>query len=296
LGPTIEELRRAAARSLALLILGPTGSGKEVAARAYHAEARPRGPFVAVNVASLSDELFEAEFFGSVPGAFTGARTRLGAFRAAHGGVLFLDEVGSLSPRHFSTLQRALQEGEVRPVGSDRVERVDVLVVAATERPLPEWVREGRFEASLYNRLRQALVELPPLSARRADIPALAAALLARDRRLEADATALDVEVLEWLALQSWPHQVRQLRHVLLAASSPDRPIPTLIELTPALGAWNPTGGGRAEPSQASLLEALQRSAGNKSAAARALGIDRSTLYRRMRREASGRAGVPSES
>ncbi len=297
LGAAIEELRRAAQRGLSLLILGPSGSGKEVAARAYHAEARPSGPFVAVNVAALPDDLFEAELFGVVPGAFTGARSREGAFRAAEGGVLFLDEVGSLPPRHYSTLQRALQEGEVRPVGSDRVVLVDVLVVAATDRPLSDWVREGRFEASLYNRLRQALVELPPLHERRADIPALTSALLARAHGAATgthsrEALSLDtlgVEALELLLLEPWPHHVRQLRHVLAAAAGAGHAVPTLAELDRALEGWRASALELDEEPEVArkVREALARAGGNKAAAARALGIDRSTLYRRLRRDGS---------
>lgn len=293
LGAAVEELRRAAQRSLSLLILGPSGSGKEVAARAYHAEARPSGPFVAVNLAALPDDLFEAELFGVVPGAFTGARAREGAFRAAEGGVLFLDEVGSLPPRHYSTLQRALQEGEVRPVGSDRVQQVDVLVVAATDRPLSDWVREGRFEASLYNRLRQVLVELPPLHERRADIPALASALLARAGAAPAGTRScdaldgLEVEALELLLLEPWPHHVRQLRHVLAAASGSRHAAPTLSELDRALQGWRTSALELDEEPEVAreVRQALARAGGNKAAAARALGIDRSTLYRRLRRD-----------
>lgn len=287
LAPVIRELQRAARRQLGLLVLGPTGTGKEVVARAYHRATRPEGPFVAVNVAALPAELFEAEMFGAVAGAFTGARPRRGAFRSAHGGVLFLDEIGSLPPRFFSTLQRALQEGEVRAVGSDRAERVDVLVVAATEKPLREEVRAGRFEASLYNRLRHAEVELPRLSNRAEDLPDLIRVLLSRAHGVEPSSIELDVESLELLARQPWPHNVRQLDHVLRASTSASQPVPRLADLERALEGWHApedVSGVHADVEAMQLRALLAQHGGNKAAVARALGIDRTTLYRRLRR------------
>lgn len=170
------QARRAAQSLSPVLLLGETGTGKELLAHAIHAaSARSGGPFVTVNIAAVPDALLEAEFFGVAPGAFTGAdrKPRDGKFRLADGGTLFLDEIGDMPLNLQAKLLRALQEGEIEPLGSNQLVRFDVRVVAATSRDLPQMVRDGRFREDLFYRLHVLPIRVPPLRERRRDIPAL---------------------------------------------------------------------------------------------------------------------------
>ncbi|MEK9803441.1 MAG: sigma 54-interacting transcriptional regulator, partial [Curvibacter sp.] len=207
--------RRAAQSASPVLLLGETGTGKELLAHAIHAvSARASGPFVTVNIAAVPDTLLEAEFFGVAPGAYTGAdrKGRDGKLKLADGGTLFLDEIGDMPP--------GLQEGEFEPLGSNRLLRFEAKVIAATSRDLGQLVREGRFREDLYYRLNVLPIRVPPLRERRADIPALVEALgeeLAQRSGLpqpEYTADALDL-----LAAQRWRGNVRELRNVLEQAS-----------------------------------------------------------------------------
>ena len=172
--------RRAARAASPVLILGETGTGKELLAHAIHA-ASPRagGPFVAVNIAAVPETLLEAEFFGVAPGAYTGAerKGRSGKFELAQGGTLFLDEIGDMSPALQSKLLRALQEKEIEPVGSNRLINVDVRIIAATSRDLPREIEAGRFRADLFYRLNVITLDVPPLRDRLDDLPFIAEAL-----------------------------------------------------------------------------------------------------------------------
>src|SRR5512133_3718793 len=175
------QARRAALSTSPVLLLGETGTGKELLAHAIHAaSARAAGPLVSINIAAVPDTLLEAEFFGVAPGAYTGAdrKGRVGKFKLADGGTLFLDEIGDMPPSLQPTLLRALQEGEIEPLVSNKVVRVDVRVIAATSRDLAAMVADGRFRADLYYRLNVLPIRLPPLRERLADIEALAEALL----------------------------------------------------------------------------------------------------------------------
>jgi len=213
---TLGLLRKVAPTSATVLLLGETGTGKELAARTLHAlSPRAEGPFYAINCGALSEPLLLSELFGHKAGAFTGARAdHAGAFEAARGGTLLLDELGEISPAAQVSLLRALQEGEVTPVGSTRPVRVDVRLVAATHKDLEEEVRAGRFRQDLYYRLAVFPVPLPPLRARPDDIPLLAARFLeVAVRRYGVSARGFSPDALAALCACRWPGNVRQLEH-----------------------------------------------------------------------------------
>jgi DNA-binding NtrC family response regulator len=200
------------------LIVGPTGTGKEVVARALHDRGQPTGvPFVVVHCGALPDTLAEDELFGHTRGAFTGARdARSGLIRAANGGTLFLDEVDSLSPRVQAMLLRFLESNEYRSVGSDRVERVTAWVIAATNRDLTEAARLGEFRLDLLYRLEVMLISLPPLHARGDDVELLARHFL---RELVGPRRSFTPEALRVLRSYSWPGNVRELKHCIERAA-----------------------------------------------------------------------------
>lgn len=204
-----------------VLITGPSGSGKEVVARFLHANSgRGRSSFISINCGALPESLAESELFGHEVGAFTGAsRRHRGVFERAHRGTLFLDEVGELPPSLQVKLLRTLQERELTRVGGEATIRVDVRVVAATNRPLREMVAEGRFREDLFFRLSVFPLCVPPLAARQEDVPALVEDLLAElSRRLGRPPPALDEGAMSWLQRQPWPGNVRELANVLEAA------------------------------------------------------------------------------
>jgi DNA-binding NtrC family response regulator len=206
-------LELAAQRDITVLVEGETGTGKELVARALHDEGpRRKGPFVAVDCGALPESLLESELFGHVRGAFTGAsHPRLGAFSRAHGGTIFLDELGSVSPAVQSRLLRVIEAREVRPVGSDAPRAVDVRVVAASRHDLAAQVADGSFRADLYYRLSVLRVPLPPLRARREDIAPIAAELL-RLRGLEGPVEGPSLDLLHG---HDWPGNARELRNVI---------------------------------------------------------------------------------
>ena len=221
-GPAMAELRalieRIATPKTTVLIIGESGTGKELVAKAIH-DASPRRSkrFVAINCAAIPANLLESELFGHVKGAFTDAsRDRSGLFEDADGGTLFLDEVGELPLPLQSKLLRALQEGEVRPIGGSASIKVDVRVIAATLRDLPAEIEAGRFREDLYYRLAVVPVELPPLRERAEDIPQLARFFLARHAlRHGRPEIALTDDAAEALAAQPWPGNVRELENIL---------------------------------------------------------------------------------
>ena len=233
--------RRVAQIDSTVLLLGETGTGKELLAHAIHAaSARARRPFVGVNIAAVPENLLEAEFFGVAPGAYTGAdrRGREGKFKLAHRGTLFLDEIGDMPLALQSKLLRVLQEQEVEPLGSNRVESVDVRVIAATSRDLAAMVRAGQFRADLYYRLNVLPIRLPALRERLADLEPLAEAL-SDDiaRRSGLPHKSLSGDAIDLLARQPWPGNIRELRNVLEQASlMTDALVLTAEHLRPALG------------------------------------------------------------
>jgi transcriptional regulator of acetoin/glycerol metabolism len=281
----------AAGNDLPVLLIGESGVGKEVVAQAIHAaSARAERPFVAVNCAALPPELLESELFGYVAGAFTGARRdgAAGRFEAAHGGTVFLDEIGELSHSAQAALLRVLQEGEVTRVGATTPRRIDVRVIAATQQGPGEAVKQGRLRKDLYYRLAVLPCELPPLRARRQDVPLLVERFL-DDAAVELGAARprIDGEALALLARYDWPGNVRELKNLMrrLVATTIGTigraalPAELLAAIRDGDGDDDRGGDGGRER----LLAALA-SARTISDAARALGIGRSTLYRQMTR------------
>ncbi|MBQ0930574.1 sigma-54 interaction domain-containing protein [Ideonella alba] len=307
--PSVLELkrlaRRAAASDATVLLLGETGTGKELLAQAIH-NAGPRAarPFVGVNIAAVPDTLLEAEFFGVAPGAYTGAerKGRPGKFQLAEGGTLFLDEIGDMPLPLQAKLLRVLQEQEVEPLGSNTVVALDVRVIAATSRDLPAMVAAGQFRADLYYRLHVLPIRVPALRERLDDLDALAEHLLDDIARRDGlPPRSLAADALDWLARHDWPGNIRELRNLLeqaslvsderllgarhlrpLLAVDESRPLPTTVRGpdTPADGQSLPAAVAALE--QRLITEALQATGGNKLAAARRLGIARATLYEKL--------------
>jgi transcriptional regulator with AAA-type ATPase domain len=268
-----------------VLIRGETGVGKEHVARALHDRgARSGGPFVAFNAGGLTRELVESELFGHARGAFTGAvQAHRGAFEQAHGGTLFLDEVAELAPEMQTRLLRVLETWGVRRVGSEVERPVDVRLVCATHRDLGAMAREGRFRSDLYYRIHRLVLDVPPLRSRLDDVEPLARHFLAQ-MRPELGFRELHAEALQRLRSHPWPGNVRQLRNVLEhAAVDSDGASITLAAIDRALRRIGDCLDSR--PSAGALREALEHYGGNVSAAARALGIPRSTLRDRLKSE-----------
>jgi DNA-binding NtrC family response regulator len=260
-----------------VLITGPNGSGKEVLADIIQANsAHAQGPYFKVNLGALPHELMEAELFGTEAGAFTGARTRAGRFEAADQGTLFLDELGTLSGSGQAKLLRVLQTGEFERLGSNHTRRARVRVIAATNAPLRQGMREGTFREDLYYRLNVIELAVPALHARRADILPLARHFLSPGFQLGADAEAA-------LMAYAWPGNVRELQNAIRRACllSGDR-----IVSAPALALPERRAPAEPEPEfdRATLEQALARAQGVVAQAARELGLSRQALYRRMER------------
>jgi len=282
-------IRDVADSSVPVMILGESGTGKELVARAIHTVgSRKRANFVPVNCAALPDGLLESELFGHVKGAFTGAvRDRKGRFELAHGGTIFLDEIGELSQSMQVKLLRVLQEGSFERVGSEATVRVDARVVCATNKDLEQEVREGRFREDLFYRLCVVPIRVPPLRDRMSDLPLLVEHILEGSAVVERQPQAnVSPGYLGLLAGHSWPGNVRELQNVLhygLVRSRGER-----LEVTHAppslLGIRTRTTSkvGRKPRAMAGqdVLAALRETGGNRSQAAKVLGISRATLYR----------------
>jgi transcriptional regulator with PAS, ATPase and Fis domain len=292
------QARRAAQLDATILLLGETGTGKELLAHAIHA-ASPRAakPFVAVNVAAVPENLMEAEFFGAAPGAYTGAerKGREGKFKLADGGTLFLDEVGDMPLGVQAKLLRALQEQEIEPLGSNTVVRLDVRVIAATSGNLEALVRAGRFRSDLYYRLNVLTIKLPALRERLEDLDPLCELILAQiAERTGMPQREISSEALAALATHEWPGNIRELRNVLeKAVMSTERRRLEAQDLTGVLpslgrpealapGATHTLARAVAEAERAAILAALEGARGNKSLAAQRLGISRATLYEKL--------------
>ncbi len=292
-----EMLPRVARSGLPVVVLGETGTGKELVARAIHAlSARAAQGFVAQNCGATPDTLIESEFFGHTRGAFTGAvADRAGLFESAAGGTLFLDEIGDASALLQMKLLRVLQEGEARRVGDTRLRRVDVRVVSATHRSLEEAVAGGRFRADLFFRLNAVRVSLPPLRERGDDVLVLARHFLAgAAAQLGQEPPVPDPALVDHLRSYAWPGNVRELAnacayavHVGGAREQADLSHWPETPSMPGPGARPVTAGLHAETralEERRLREALQRTCGNKSQAARALGLSRQGLLKKLRR------------
>jgi len=311
------QARRVAQTDSTVLLLGETGTGKELLAHAIHAASmRASRPFVGVNIAAVPDTLLEAEFFGVAPGAYTGAdrKGRDGKFKLADGGTLFLDEIGDMPLALQSKLLRVLQEQEVEPLGSNAVQHVDVRIIAATSRDLHAMVAAGSFRADLFYRLNVLPLRLPALRERMGDLEALVETL-AEDiaRRSGLPHKGLTADALDLLARQTWPGNIRELRNVLEQATlmtddlvldavhfkslmSGEARSPAAIERRAPVRAIAHLGAAAntapatvrplpqaiAELEARAIREALAATGGNKLAASRLLGISRATLYEKL--------------
>jgi sigma-54 dependent transcriptional regulator, acetoin dehydrogenase operon transcriptional activator AcoR len=291
---TLRIAARAAASDESVLITGPTGTGKELVATAIHRSSRRANkPLVCVNCAALPRELIESELLGYEPGAFTGARRegKPGRFELADSGTLFLDEIGELPLDVQSKLLRVLEERAVFRVGGSRPRPIDVRIVAATNRDLVQALAAGEFRADLYYRLDVIKIDLPPLRARGTDVLDLARSFLeTMCRQAGRQPLRLRPEIEELLLRYSWPGNVRELRNVaarLVALVDGDQV--GLEDLPASLRAESETSSPLRECSLHTIEDDLIRRSvaahlGNISQAARQLGIDRSTIYRRLRR------------
>ena len=288
------ELARTAAKSNStVLILGGSGTGKELLARAIHAESlRREGPFVGVSCAALTESLLESELFGHEKGAFTGAvGSARGKFEIAAGGTLFLDEIGDISPKLQLDLLRVLDAREFRRVGGSQVIKTDARIIAATNRDLKKLVDSGSFREDLYYRLNVIPVTLPPLRERKEDIPLLAEHFLAQFRtEMRKPLESLSGEALEMLMAYDWPGNVRELRNVLERGAVLARG-PILTPLGLELGAPATSAGGPGEPADSlreverrHIMGTLKQHHWNITRSAKALGIDRVTLYNKIKR------------
>jgi PAS domain S-box-containing protein len=292
--PVLDVLPRIAESESTILLEGETGTGKELVARAIHGlSARRNGPFVAVNCGALPDTLLESELFGYKAGAFTGAtRDKPGRFALARGGTLFLDEIGEVSPALQVRLLRVLQERQFEPLGATRTEEAHVRVIAATNRDLATLVESGAFRQDLYYRIKVMKLDLPPLRQRREDIPLLVQHFIAvfnavQNKRV----TGVSPDVLGVLTAHDYPGNVRELQNIIEHAFVLLKE--GQIELEHLPGELVPVSlhhaGGRKMIETVKALEvqaireALERNGGNRLAAARELGMHKSTLFRKVR-------------
>ncbi len=288
----VDNLRQAARSTIGVLLLGESGVGKELAAHFVHEEsARADRAFLAIDCASLSESLFESEFFGHERGSFTGCIGRKkGLFETADGGTLFLDEIGELPLSMQAKLLRVLETGEFRRLGGRATIRADVRVVAATNRDLPAMVARGTFREDLYYRLACITIRLPSLRDRRSDVPALAEALIARINRATGKNMCLTGDALEWLMRYDFPGNVRELRNMLerAAALAPGDTIDTgLLDTAPArLNASPPSRTALSMNAvEADYIRRLLREHdGNRRKVAQILDMSERTVYRKIRR------------
>ncbi|MFV2065618.1 MAG: sigma-54-dependent transcriptional regulator [Pirellulales bacterium] len=298
-----DQLARIADSEATVLITGESGTGKELVARSIHRRSRRRDQsFVAVNCAALPDALLESELFGHAKGAFTDARTdRKGLFLQAHGGTLLLDEIGELPLSLQPKLLRAIEEGRIRPVGGDKEVEFDVRLLAATNRDLESAVEDSRFREDLYFRINVIQLEMPPLRARGADTLLLTQHFLeffaARSRK---DVLGISEAVAEKLLAYAWPGNVRELRNVVERAVALTRFDKLAVEDLPekvreyrksqvVIGGTDPTELlPMEEVERRYILHVLESVSDNKTLAARVLGMDRKTLYRKLRQYGAG--------
>jgi PAS domain S-box-containing protein len=290
-----EVLPAIAASPSTVLVLGETGTGKELVARTIHSlSPRNQGPFIAVNCGALPDTLLESELFGYKAGAFTGAsKDKPGRFALAKGGTIFLDEIGEVSPALQVRLLRVLQERTYEPLGATRSEAADVRVIVATNKDLAQQMRQKLFREDLYYRMNVVRVELPPLRRRKEDIPLLVEQFVARFNRLQQKSVkGIATEALSLLMAHDWPGNIRELENAIECAFilCGDGQI-GIAHLPGELTAHGAVTGADADMRSAhdvldaqAIHAALERNAFNRLAAARELGIHKTTLFRRMKK------------
>ena len=309
-----DRIEAAAASDVAVLGTGETGTGKDLCARCIHERSRRAGrPMVVVNCAAIPEALFESELFGHEKGAFTGAvQRRVGRFEAADGGTLFLDEVGELSPASQAKLLRAIETSTFEPLGATRTVHVDVRIIAATNRELPDEIARGAFRKDLFYRLNVIDLHTPPLRERRADVPVLVARALsdiaARQGR---PVPELSPSAIAALDAHEWPGNVRELVHALeravalsrggsirldhlppdVAASAAARGVGAAAVSTTPDGEVRPLGEAVGDFEREYIQRVLERTGGHKARAAALLGISRKSLWERLRELTSARGG-----
>lgn len=301
-------VQRVAPLDVTVLITGESGTGKERVAEAIvRASSRAKRPFIRFSCAGITASLADAELFGHARGAFTGAdRRRPGLFREADTGTLLLDEIGELDLLVQAKLLRVLQEGTIRPVGEDRPIPVDVRIIAATHRNLHQMVQEGRFREDLYYRLKVVHLDIPPLRERPEDIPALAQHFLAMfEEKFAMPPLQATPQLMEYLTRHRWPGNVRELRNFIESAVATsdggvidvprwDAPSSSEADAARALGGLT-LKRSVAAYERGLIVSALRAAQGNRTAAARALGIGRATLHDKMRRHGIRDDGSPQE-
>ncbi|MDP1991991.1 MAG: sigma-54 dependent transcriptional regulator [Syntrophales bacterium] len=293
----LDTLAMVAPSDATVLIMGESGTGKEVIANAiHHNSPRARQPFIKVSCAALPETLLESELFGHEKGAFTSAVSRReGRFQLAHRGTIFLDEVGEMSPAIQTKLLRVLQEKEFEPLGSARTIKVDIRVIAATNKDLPKEVREGRFREDLYYRLNVVPITMPPLRERKEDIPPLADHFLAVYReKNRKPLKGISGKALDLLVRYDWPGNIRELencieRAVIMAREEMITPVdfpPQIQRLSgegEKEGSAIPYGMSLAEMERELIVKTLAETGGNRTRAAEVLGINRRTLQNKLR-------------
>jgi len=281
-------ISRVAPTDASVLIEGETGTGKELIARMIHRNSqRADQAFVPVDCGSIAPSLLESELFGALKGAYTGAdRDRMGVFEAAHGGSVFLDEIGDIDLAFQAKLLRFLQEREIRPLGSPRVKKVNVRVIAATNRDVQKMVDEGKFREDLWYRLNVVRLTVPPLCERTSDIPLLVHYFLKRYNERYSLHTRLIDSGLKALEEYSWPGNVRQLQHMMerltilaLDGRIDEAAVKQAIEQTDSRESASES---LADTEAEQIRRVLAATNGNKSRAAKILGIERKTLYRKL--------------
>ncbi len=283
-------ISRVAPTDASVLIEGESGTGKEMVARIIHRNSpRAAQPFVPVDCASIAPSLLESELFGALRGAYTGAdRDRMGVFEAANHGTVFLDEIGDIELNFQLKLLRFLQEREVRPVGASKPRQVDVRVIAATNRDLQKMVDEGKFREDLWFRLNVVRIVLPPLCERRGDVPLLAHYFLKKYNERYRQNARLTESGLKALETYTWPGNVRQLQHLIerLSILAPGGRIDeqAVREGIEAMEPREQAGETLEETEKEQIRRVLAATGGNKSRAAKILGIERKTLYRKLER------------
>jgi len=296
-------IAKAAQSSHPVLIMGESGTGKELVARCIHYSGQVHDkPFIPVDCGSLVPTLIESELFGYAKGAFTGAiRAKDGLLAIANGGTVFLDEIGELPVDLQAKLLRAIQEREIRPVGSTRRVPIQVRILAATNRDLEKAVAEGTFRRDLYFRLNVLSLRIPPLRERKQDIPLLAEHFLERLARTTGTQRTLSQEALKAMIEYDWPGNVRELENCLERAcamssgpvlqvgdlASPLQKVQMLGPATAAAIADMPRIHPITEIEKTAILSAIDQLKGDKLAAARLLGIGKTTLYRKLKEYAA---------
>jgi DNA-binding NtrC family response regulator len=283
-------LSKVAPTDATVLIEGETGTGKELIARMIHANSkRAQQPFVPVDCGAIAPSLLESELFGTLKGAYTGAdRDRMGVFEAAHNGTVFLDEIGDIDLGFQLKLLRFLQEREIRPLGSSRAKKIDVRVIAATNKDVQKLVDEGKFREDLWYRINVVRLTVPPLCERASDIPLLVQYFLKRYNELYRLDTRLIDSGLKAMEQYSWPGNIRQLQHMMerLTILAPggridDNAVRQSIE---QMDSRDHASDSLADTEAEQIRRVMAATNGNKSRAAKVLGIERKTLYRKLER------------